>query len=244
MSAPLLTVVTVVFNGATQIARTIESVLEQDCALIEYVVIDGGSRDGTLSIVDRYRDRIHTIVSEPDRGIYDAMNKGVRAATGEFLLFMNCGDVFAGPGAASAALREIRAGTQQVAFGGWVRRAEGNADTPCRPDLARGLFNHQATIYSRAIHAWHGDYLSIRGLTTADYLFFATLFDSPRVECRVLGTTLAVIDVSGVSAGLQTLSQKFAADYLCGRTSRVRLVAILALHPLYSTLKTLWRRFR
>jgi hypothetical protein len=117
----------------------------------------------------------------------------------------------------------------------------GRPDLVCSPDLASGRFNHQAVVYSRAIHRWHGEYLSIPGLSTADYLFFATLLDSPDVACRTSDALLAVIDVDGVSAGLQTFSQKHAADYLTGRTSRLRLAAVLLLHPLYSTLK---RRLR
>jgi len=237
MTSRVVTVVTVVYNDAAHIARTVESVLAQDYPALEYVVVDGASSDGTLAAIEPWRARIDRLVSEPDRGIYDAMNKGVQLATGEFLVFMNSGDVFARPTALSEAMDAMGAGGEQVAFGGWVRRGGPRGDVVCRPDLARGLFNHQAVLYSRSIHRWHGEYLNIRGLTTADYLFFATLFDSPRVECRTIAAQIAVIDVGGVSSGLQTLSQKYAADYLCGRTTRLRLLAVLLLHPIYSRLK-------
>ena len=166
--APLLTVITVVFNGAEQIARTIESVISQDYERLEYIVIDGESTDGTPDVVGRYRREIQVFLSEPDHGLYDAMNKGVHLASGEFILFMNCGDVFAGPAAVSSAMRAIRPGAEQVVFGKWLRRTSAGS-TLCRPALERGLFNHQAVIYSRSIHAWHGDYVNLGGLTTADY---------------------------------------------------------------------------
>lgn len=244
MSAPTLTVVTVVYNDAAHIARTVESVLAQDYPALEYLVIDGASTDGTLAAIEPWRARIGQVLSEPDRGIYDAMNKGVRLASGEFILFMNSGDVFASTAAVSAAMRDVASGREQVIFGRWTRRAGGQPDRPCAPDLSVGRFNHQAVIYSRAIHHWHGEYLSIRGLSTADYLFFATLFDSPAVECRTSEAMLATIDIDGLSSGLQTFSQKHATDYLCGRTSRARLIAVLALHPLYSALKRLLKRPR
>lgn len=92
MFHPKLSVVTVVFNNVKDIERTILSVTGQTYRNIEYIIIDGGSTDGTLDIIRRYIDKIAVIKSEKDRGIYDAMNKGLRTATGEYILFMNSGD--------------------------------------------------------------------------------------------------------------------------------------------------------
>ena len=243
MNRPTLSVVTVVRNGADRIARTVESVLAQDYPSIDYVVVDGASTDGTLEKLETgpWRGRIARVLSEPDRGIYDAMNKGLQLATGEFVLFMNCGDVFASATAVSAVMADVKSGGDQIVFARWARRVAGRADLICAPDLASGRFNHQAVVYSRSIHRWHGDYLSVPGLSTADYMFFATLLDSPDVAYRTSDALLAVIDVDGMSAGLQTFSQKYAADYLLGRTSRLRLAAVLLLHPVYWALK---RRLR
>lgn len=92
--APVLSVITVVFNSEQLIARTIESVLGQTYPHIEYVIIDGGSTDGTLNIIRSYDDRIAFWISEKDKGIYDAMNKGLLHATGDYVLYMNAGDLF------------------------------------------------------------------------------------------------------------------------------------------------------
>jgi glycosyltransferase involved in cell wall biosynthesis len=86
-----LSVITVVYNGARDIERTMLSVLNQTYPNIEYVIVDGLSVDGTLDIVKKYRDKI-CLISEKDEGIYDAMNKGLAAATGDYVLFMNSGD--------------------------------------------------------------------------------------------------------------------------------------------------------
>jgi len=92
-----LSIITVVYNNARDIECTILSVLGQTYPNIEYIVVDGSSTDGTLEIIKRYEHRIARIISEKDDGIYDAMNKGLAAATGEYVLFMNSGDELYSP---------------------------------------------------------------------------------------------------------------------------------------------------
>jgi len=82
-----ISVITVVLNGVTTIEQTIRSVLTQDYANLEYIIIDGGSTDGTLDIVKKYDSSLSFWVSEKDRGIYSAMNKGLQHATGEYVAF-------------------------------------------------------------------------------------------------------------------------------------------------------------
>jgi glycosyltransferase involved in cell wall biosynthesis len=91
---PILSVITVVYNNVTDIERTMLSVLNQTYKGIEYIVVDGKSTDGTLQIIEKYKDRIATFISEKDKGIYDAMNKGLAVATGDYVLFMNSADEF------------------------------------------------------------------------------------------------------------------------------------------------------
>lgn len=91
---PLVSIITVVRNDVNHIKRTIESVLEQNYENVEYIIIDGDSTDGTLEIILEYKDRVDVIISEPDKGIYDAMNKGIIHATGTWINFMNSGDSF------------------------------------------------------------------------------------------------------------------------------------------------------
>lgn len=89
-----ISVITVCYNAVDTLEKTIQSVLEQTYHNIEYIIIDGGSTDGTVEIIHRYVDYLAYWVSEPDRGIYDAMNKGIERATGEWVNFMNAGDYF------------------------------------------------------------------------------------------------------------------------------------------------------
>jgi glycosyltransferase involved in cell wall biosynthesis len=92
MFQPKLTVVTIVYNNVRDIERTVLSVLNQTYPNIEYLVIDGASTDGTLEILKKYEYRLAKLISEKDKGIYDAMNKGLALAAGDYILFMNSGD--------------------------------------------------------------------------------------------------------------------------------------------------------
>ncbi len=89
---PLVSIVTVVYNGAATLERTMQSVLAQNYPNIEYIVVDGGSTDGTLDLLRKYEDRLDFWVSERDKGIYDAMNKGVALCTGEWVALINADD--------------------------------------------------------------------------------------------------------------------------------------------------------
>lgn len=97
MHKPTLSVITIVYNNVRDIERTMLSVLNQNYAHIEYIVVDGASTDGTLEIIQRYQDRLSKVVSEKDAGIYDAMNKGLALASGDYVLFMNSGDELYAP---------------------------------------------------------------------------------------------------------------------------------------------------
>lgn len=94
MYKPKITVVSVCYNVASDLAKTIESVSKQTYDDIEYIVIDGASTDNTVDLIKQNYSIVSKWISEPDKGIYDAMNKGIDLATGEWIIFMNAGDVF------------------------------------------------------------------------------------------------------------------------------------------------------
>ena len=90
--APLISIITVNFNDKIGLERTLESVFSQNFRNFEYLVIDGGSNDGSKDLLEKNSEKINYWVSEPDKGIYNAMNKGISFAKGEYLIFLNSGD--------------------------------------------------------------------------------------------------------------------------------------------------------
>ena len=88
-----LSIITINYNSAGDLERTIKSVVEQSWSEYEFIIIDGGSSDESINIINRYINRINYYVSEPDKGIFNAMNKGIKKASGEYLLMLNAGDI-------------------------------------------------------------------------------------------------------------------------------------------------------
>jgi glycosyltransferase involved in cell wall biosynthesis len=111
-----VSVITAVLNGAESIGRTLDSVAEQDCSGVEHVIADGQSTDGTLGIVETHGGGAR-LISGPDGGVYAAFNKGLRAATGDVIAFLNAGDVYESPRVISKALREMSAFGVDSVFG-------------------------------------------------------------------------------------------------------------------------------
>lgn len=101
MLSTKISIITVVYNAAATIEQTILSVVKQDYSNIEYIIVDGGSTDGTLEIIKKYEDKIEHWVSEPDYGIYDAMNKGLTYATGDYIYYLGADDCLLAPNSIS-----------------------------------------------------------------------------------------------------------------------------------------------
>lgn len=151
---PLVSVITVVYNGVEHLAKTVESVLKLKTGAVEYIVIDGGSSDGTVDLLRQYEDRIDFWVSEKDNGIYDAMNKGIRLARGDFILHLNIGDVLLCiPPALGGDLPPNTA-----AFAGCVQIGKHNLHKPSIGPFLRlnNTIHHQGCFYRRT-HKLHYD---------------------------------------------------------------------------------------
>lgn len=114
---PLFSIITVTYNAAAVIAPTLVSVKRQTFSDYEYIVVDGSSHDYTLAQVRSAEISGTVIVSEPDKGLYDAMNKGINLARGEYLIFLNAGDTFAGDDALSRLAAKARGGDYDILYG-------------------------------------------------------------------------------------------------------------------------------
>ena len=218
-----ISVITICYNAEKTIEITIKSVLNQSYKNLEYIIIDGGSKDNTMKIVKRYKDKISSVISEPDNGIYDAMNKGVRIATGEWLNMMNAGDCYTN----DEVLNEIFSTsipkdktviysdyyTKDV-FGNLVRV---NIDLINRPS-----FNHQCTIYRKSLHQEHGFYTVTKPIIISDILFFYMVPVSQMVKAD---TVIAFFDDGGVSSqGHWSLQQWLCADVVFRRRTFTNMV--------------------
>lgn len=127
-----VSVITVVYNNRDTVADAIESVLRQDYPDIEYVLVDGGSTDGTLDVIRGYGDRIAQVVSEPDEGLYDAMNKGVQLASGDVIGILNSDDIYAHSGVMSAVAEAMQREEADCAYGDLVYVAHDNLEQVVR----------------------------------------------------------------------------------------------------------------
>jgi glycosyltransferase involved in cell wall biosynthesis len=163
-----ISIITAVYNGGGSIARTLESVARQDHGAIEHIVVDGASTDTTLAIVRSQGKRVARVISEPDNGVYDAFNKGLRAATGDAVAFLNSGDTYVSSSVVSRMAYELaRDGTQAV-FGDVsivdglddahvVRRYSSRCFTPRR--MALGLMPaHPSLFLLRETYKSVGEY--------------------------------------------------------------------------------------
>lgn len=117
MNEPRVSVITVAFNAVNDIRTTLESFFSQTWENKELIVIDGGSTDGTVDVIKEYADRIGFWCSEPDRGIYDAMNKGIAKASGDWINFLNCGDYYVSPTSIEDVMKSKAAEGADVIYG-------------------------------------------------------------------------------------------------------------------------------
>jgi glycosyltransferase involved in cell wall biosynthesis len=110
---PLISIITIVFNNAKYIRDAIQSVLSQDYPRLEYILIDGGSTDGTVEIIEEFQDQISVFISEPDEGIYDALNKGIINSSGSIIGILHSDDLFCNENVVSASiLRMLDTGSE------------------------------------------------------------------------------------------------------------------------------------
>lgn len=174
---PLISVITVCFNCREMVGKTLASVAEQDFDDFEFVVVDGGSTDGTLDKVKEYGGRVDVMVSERDRGIFDAMNKGVRLSSGRWIVFMNAGDTFAGSDTLSRVAKAVATADADIVYGDQYldRGGEYKLKEALEPaNRHRMYFCHQSAYVKREVLERFPCPLDIR--LAGDYLFFKQAF--------------------------------------------------------------------
>lgn len=230
-----ITIITVTLNAANSLAATLKSVKGQKRrSEIEFIVMDGLSIDGSLELLDRYRNDIDVLISSKDHGVYDAMNKGIDLSTGEWLYFLNAGDVFLNEESISQVLDEID--DSDVLYSN-VLVDKNNSTFEFKTSFDDRILNHQGFVYRRELHQRFGKYAVIKGFTAADYLFFLQL-DSLKVKKML--NPIAIFQFGGLSSTVDAVRQKYCLDFLSGKISALNLAARLIIYPMYRVLKKIF----
>jgi hypothetical protein len=221
---PVVTVITAVFNGEKTLANCLDSVLIQDYPNVEHVVMDGGSTDGTLEILERYSDRIAFWKSEPDEGIYDAWNKGLKEARGEWISFLGADDQFL-PHAISAymALAELNPRAEflssriRIAYPQGFEKTAGEPWTWSR--FSRSMCAvHVGSMHRRDLFEKYGVF-DTSYKSAADYEFL--LRPRGRLKAAFTPAVTATMRAGGSSSTLQSLNEKAKAKIVTGGRNRI-----------------------
>ena len=199
-----LSIITINYNNCDGLLKTIKSIVNQTWKDFEYIVIDGGSTDGSVEVIKEYTDRINYWVSEPDKGIYNALNKGVDVAKGEYCNFMNSGDCFYSPDVlehvfSKKTVADIICGNTQLDY----------LKTPPQEITLEILFNtsicHQCAFIRSSLMKKYGYDESYK--IVADRKFFLQAFISDNCSYQAIDVDVVKYDITGLSAQNPVLSR-------------------------------------
>ncbi len=201
-----LSVITINYNNRAGLQRTIDSVICQTWKDYEWIVIDGGSTDGSKELIEQYQDHFAYWRSEPDKGVYNAMNKGIAEAKGDYLIFMNSGDCFASP----SVLEEVNPflNTADIVYGFMMRagvNGQPNNASMMKSDVKwydfySDTLPHQSSFIKHDLFNKYGHYdESYRAL--ADWKFFAICYIHYNVTVRFVPMKISVYECGGISDG-------------------------------------------
>jgi putative colanic acid biosynthesis glycosyltransferase len=241
-----VSIITVVRNNTAGLSRTMDSVLFQDYPSLEYIVVDGASTDGTRELLERGAERVSRWISEPDSGIYEAMNKGARLASAEYLLFMNAGDCFASSDAISRML--IPRPTAELLWGDCIiHGARGEEYDSARDVIGRlhkqMMVCHQSLFIRRTALLQRPYDESLR--IAADYDFFCDrILAGASWEHRPF--PVSRIDDKGVSAQVfrTSIREKRRISFARFPGKRVSIIFYYLVLELYMNAKALLKALR
>lgn len=205
---PLISVITVCYNSAATLERALQSVADQDYRRVEHIVIDGASTDRTPAIIERFRAQLSHVVSEPDQGIYDAMNKGLDLANGDIVCFLNADDYYAHPEVLSRVVAYMREFDLDALIGDggffrerdssrMVRRYRSDRFHPSR--LAWGWMPaHPALFFSRSVVQRVGGFKTDYGIA-GDFEYIVRAFYGHDLRYRHVPEVLVHMQTGGAS---------------------------------------------
>lgn len=211
-----ISIITVCLQSADTIEDTIKTVLSQDYKDIEYIVVDGGSTDGTLNIINRYKNKIAKVISEPDKGLYDAMNKGLRSSTGNILATLNGDDVYADQTTVGQMAEFIQNNGLDAAYGDLIyvdRRDTGHVKRFWQPGRYKeGAFSHgwvipHPTFFCRKEIFEKFGYFNDELQIAADFELMLRLIEKHRIKIGYLPKVIVKMSTGGKANVLRGIIQ-------------------------------------
>jgi glycosyltransferase len=233
-----ISLVTAVKNRASTLGACLRSVREQDWKSVEHIVIDGGSTDGTLAVLAEHRGQLARLISEGDRGVYDALNKGIAAATGDVVGFMHADDEFASPRVLEQVARTFDDPAVDAVYGDLVYVSNSDptrivrywrAGSYDRAQLAHGWMPPHPTFYVRRdVYRRFGGF-DTRYKIAADYENMLRILWGGRTHAAYIPEVLVRMRVGGISNRLVNLLVKSREDYAALRGNGIGAVPALLL---------------
>ena len=232
---PLISIITIVYNSKDDLEKTIQSVLNQKYKNIEYIIIDGGSTDGTLDIIDKYKKQLNIIVSEPDNGIYDAMNKGLKHISGQWVNFLNAGDLYYDDQTLNNIFHNLKKDTKLI-YGDWIntnnkglnRYIEANPYINLKTLRSNFFMNHQSLFVD-------SDYIVEYDTTyriKADYQWIIDIVKKLNSSnILYINKALVLYDLDGLSAKLLLTNMK---EYIKLTYKNFGKIQVIKNSPTYS----------
>ena len=212
-----VSIITVAYNASSTIERTINSVKMQIYKNIEYIVVDGGSKDGTIDIINKYRDFVSTFISEPDAGIYDAMNKGLSISTGDIVAFLNADDMYAYDSVVSEVVNKFKDRNLDAVFGDLSYFECNKLDRIVRvyrspsnvvEKLPFGVMPAHPTLFLAKNILLKFGYFNHEYKIAGDFDLIARIFKSNLIEYEKINKIMVKMQMGGVStAGIKSTLQ-------------------------------------
>jgi glycosyltransferase len=212
-----ISIITICFNNETDIRPTLESVINQTYPDIEYIIVDGASKDNTLAIVNEYKDKIVRIISEQDNGLYDAINKGIKAATGDIVGLIHAGDRLYDNHVIEKIAKHFEENDIDISYG--HSKIVNQKDIPVRinksPDYKQSLVrwgwmpSHQSIYVKRELFEKYG-YYNLELHPSSDYEWFLRYFYFNRLKIKRLNEYIIKFSMGGISTISYT--SRFCSD--------------------------------
>lgn len=208
MSIPTLSIITINYNDASGLQKTMDSVINQSYTDIEYIVIDGGSVDASVEVIESYENVRLQWVSEPDSGIYNAMNKGIDRANGDYLLFLNSGDFLMSNTILETVIPKLDDSFSFIScnllLDGEVKRVREHPEQISFSYLVSNALSHPSTFIKKEMFVKHGMYNEDNKIVSDWEFFFKTLGLNGE-SFQKINETLTVFDMEGISSSIDSV---------------------------------------